>query len=64
MWDVIVLIPDHLPFYFLCYNMGMDITQLKVGSQIHVCIDHIEQELSLDSIARLTRHVPIMMTKF
>ena len=44
--------------------MGLDITKLKVGSQIYVCIDDIEQELSLDSIARLTGNQLIIMTKF
>lgn len=44
--------------------MVLDKIQLKDGSQIHVGINHIEQQLSLDSITRLIGHLPIMMTKF
>ena len=43
---------------------NLHLEQLEVGSQIHMCIDHKEQALSLDNIARLTGHLPIMMTKF
>ena len=48
----------------VCSNMVLDKIQLKDGSQIHVDINHIEQQLSLVSITRLIGHLPIMMTKF
>lgn len=41
--------------------MILDITQLIVGSQIHVCTDIIQQELLLNSIAP-THHADIVLS--